>query len=100
MKTNVCRRQQENLEIAFEIACDYGLIEHNIPHRQYNYSNYFSTEDLSQLSHVEGIKLGVDIDKTETAEKASVLLGLVLGSNRKQINDVYNNLQENDLVTN
>jgi len=56
-KTNVCRKQHENLEIAFEIACDHGLIDHHIPHREYN-------------------------------------------SNRKQINDIYNNLHENDLVTN
>jgi hypothetical protein len=98
-KTNVCRKQHENLEIAFEIACDHGLIDHHIPHREYNYSDYFSTEELSKLTDIEGLKLGIDLDKVET-EKASVLLGVVLGSNRKQINDIYNNLHENDLVTN
>jgi hypothetical protein len=43
---------------------------------------------LSKLTDIEGLKLGIDLDKVET-EKASVLLGVVLGSNRKQINDIY-----------
>lgn len=96
-KTGVCRKQHENLEIAFEIACEHGLIEHNIPHRSYDYSDYFTREDLLQCSDVEGIKLGTDV-KQLNEEKASILLGVVLGANRKNINDIYNELQENDIV--
>ncbi len=96
---DVCRRQQENLEIAFKIACDQGLIEHNIPHRTYDYSEYYKKEDLLQCSDVEGIKFGTDLKKLDN-EKASTLLGVVLGAKRKNINDIYNYLHENDIVSN
>lgn len=97
-KKDVCRKQQDNLEIAFEIACDHGLVDHHIPHRTYDYSEYFSSEDLVQLNAIEGINLGTEIKQLHSVEKASILLGVVLGSNRKNVNDIYNNLQENDIV--
>ena len=87
------------MDIAFQIACDRGLIEHNIPHRTYNYSEYFTVDELLECAEVEGIKMGTDLKKLEN-EKASTLLGVVLGAKRKNINDIYNGLQENDIVTN
>ena len=48
-RKGVCRKQHENLQIAFEKACDYGLIDHHIPHRVYDYSIYFDKEELADL---------------------------------------------------
>ena len=48
-----------------------------------------------QLNAIEGINLGTEIKQLHSVEKASILLGVVLGSNRKNVNDIYNNLQEN-----
>jgi len=54
---------------------------------------------LLQCSDVEGIKFGTDLKKLDN-EKASTLLGVVLGAKRKNINDIYNYLHENDIVSN
>lgn len=100
-KTNVCRKQNENLEVAFRKACDHGLIEHNIPHRMYDYSEYFSLNELQDIRDLE-INLGVSLKKEydALAEKPSVLLGVILGANRKNINNIYETLEEEDIVTN
>jgi len=100
-KTNVCRKQHENLEIAFKKACDHGLIEHNIPHRVYDYSEYFSIDELKDIRNLN-IDLGVSLKKEEESqvEKPSILLGVVLGANRKNINKIYTELDEDDIVTN
>lgn len=100
-KTNVCRKQHENLEIAFRKACDYGLIEHNIPHRLYDYSEYFSLEEIANLNTLR-INPGVSIAKEREArnENPSVLLGIVLGAYRNDINNIYDELEEDDIVTN
>jgi hypothetical protein len=49
-----------------------------------------SEEELSAMK-----KSGV-LDDDEN--RASVLLGIILGSNRKSINNVYNELKESDIV--
>lgn len=100
-KTSVCKKQHENLEVAFRKACDHGLIEHNIPHRTYDYSKYFSIEEIENIKDLQ-INIGTSLKKEiqATQEKPSVLLGVVLGANRKNINDIYNNLEEEDIVSN
>lgn len=100
-KTNVCRKQHENLEIAFRKACDHGLIDHNIPHRVYDYSEYFELDDLKEIGHLQ-VEKGMSLKKESDAlnEKPSVLLGVVLGAYRKNVNNIYEALEEDDLVTN
>lgn len=80
----MCRKQHENLEIAFEKAKDYGLIDHYIPDRLYDYSVYYPGEARFQQ----------DADK----QGLSVMLGVILGSNRKQINHIFTDLKEEDIV--
>lgn len=82
-KSNVCRKQFENLEIAYEKACDHGLIDHPIPHRYYNYSLYYP-EQYEEF-------------KAAQVSKPSVLLGIVLGAKRKNINQIYDELKEEDI---
>lgn len=50
--------QHENLEVAFSKACDYGLIDHYVEHRSYDYSRYYP-----------------ELKKDDDVEKPSVLLG-------------------------
>jgi hypothetical protein len=50
--------QHENLEVAFSKACDYGLIDHYVEHRSYDYSRYYP-----------------ELKKEDDVEKPSVLLG-------------------------
>jgi len=66
----VCRKQHENLEVAFAKACDYGLLDHHVPHRSYDYSKYYP-----------------ELKRQEENEKPSVLLGkkLVFKKNTKKI---------------
>lgn len=89
------------MEVAFKKACDYGLIDHNIPHRHYDYSEYFSLEELKDIEHLNS-DLGVSIQKElETvSEPPSVLLGIIAGANRKNINNIYTQLVEDDIVIN
>ena len=54
----VCRKQHENLEVAFAKACDYGLLDHYVPHRSYDYSKYYP-----------------ELKRQDENEKPSVLLG-------------------------
>ncbi|CAF0751657.1 unnamed protein product [Brachionus calyciflorus] len=83
-RTNVCRKQHENLEIAFAKACDYGLMDHPVPHRHYDYSIYYP-----ELKHLES-----------EDNRPSVLLGLILGANRKDVNKIYDELKEEDILLN
>ena len=101
MILDVCRRQHENLEVAFKKACDYGLIDHNIPHRHYDYSEYFSLDELKEIEHLN-IDLGVSLQKELEVvnEQPSVLLGIIAGANRKNINNIYTKLDGDDIVTN
>ncbi|RNA37840.1 28S ribosomal mitochondrial [Brachionus plicatilis] len=80
-RTNVCRKQQENLEIAYAKACDHGLIDHPVPHRHYDYSVYYP-----------------EMRESNSEEKPSVLLGVILGANRKSINNIYDQLTEEDII--
>jgi hypothetical protein len=57
----VCRKQHENLEVAFAKACDYGLLDHYVPHRSYDYSKYYP-----------------ELKRQDENEKPSVLLGTKL----------------------
>lgn len=77
----MCRKQHENLEIAFAKACDHGLIDHPIQHRYYDYSLYYP-----------------ELKETRTEEKPSVLLGVILGANRKSINNIFDELTEEDII--
>jgi len=77
---DVCQKQHENLQIAYEKACDYGLLDHPIPHRFYNYKHYYP-----------------ELRENSEKSKPSVLLGIVLGSNRKNINYIYDELKEEDI---
>lgn len=78
---DVCQRSHENLMVAYEKACDHGLIDHPIPHRSYDYRLYTNMED-----------------KSDEIEKPSVLLGLILGANRKGVNKIYEQLSEEDII--
>jgi hypothetical protein len=67
------------LEIAYGKACDQGLIDHPIPHRYYDYKLYYP-----------------ELNKQDDT-KPSVLLGIVLGANRKNVNNVFEELKEEDI---
>ena len=61
-------------------ACDHGFIDHYIPDRVYNYEDYY--EEL--------------LDE-KSLEPPSVLLGVVVGANRKNVNEILDNLKEDDI---
>lgn len=84
----MCRKTQENLLVAYEKACDHGLIEHPIPHRHYDYSIYNPYDKKTTRSEGEAV---------DEQERPSVLLGVILGANRKQINKIYDELNEEDI---
>jgi len=71
--TNVCQRQQKNLEVAYTLACDHGLIEHDVPFREYDYSLYYTPEEM---------------DKSKSVEDPSMLLKIVLAANKKKLVDL------------
>ena len=98
----VCRKQHENLQIAFEKACDYGLIDHHIPHRVYDYSIYFDREELAELyASDRNLRNRVSPFKpVEESKKPSVLLGVVLGAHRRGVHEIYNDLKEDDININ
>jgi hypothetical protein len=75
------------LQIAFDKACDVGLIEHYVPHREYNYSIYFP-----ELANKE------TIEQDEEQNRLSVLAGIVLGANRHGINNILKDLKEEHIV--
>ncbi len=67
----------------------------------YDYSEYFSLDELQDIRQLD-VNLGVSLRKEYEAlnEKPSVLLGVVLGAYRKNVNNIYEKLEEEDLVTN
>ena len=85
----MCQKQFENLQIAFAKACDHGLMDHEIPHRTYNYYWYYD-----ELTRPSGDEYA---GGSSSSERPSVLLGVVLGANRKNINNVLTDLQEKDI---
>lgn len=76
--------------VAYEKACDHGLIDHPIPHRAYNYRQYMSAEQAAKNGFVEN-------KMSDEESKPSVLLGMILGANRKRINHIYDELKEEDI---
>ncbi len=66
----------------------------------YDYSEYFSLDELQDIRQLD-INLGVSLRKEYDAvnEKPSVLLGVVLGAYRKNVNNICDQLKEEDLVT-
>jgi len=89
---DVCRKQHENLEIAFQKACDHGFLDHYIPHREYDYSLYYPSLKYEINENATSTQSNANAEK-----KSSVLLGIVLGANRKQINHIYTDLREEDI---
>ena len=85
------------MQIAHEKACDHGVIDHSIPHREYDYSEYFSTEQLQELSNVREAHIGVDMKELTNKGRASVLLGIVLAANRQKIVDTLHKLKEKEI---
>jgi len=47
-KTKICMHQQERMEIAIGRARDRGLLEMSVPHRDYDYADYYSKELLEE----------------------------------------------------
>ena len=77
---DVCKKQQENLQIAYLRAIDFGLIDHHIPFRKYDYGLYYEDQ-------YNKLKL-----------KPSVLLNIVTAAKQKNINDVFNDLKGEDVL--
>jgi hypothetical protein len=93
---DVCRRQHENLELEYSKACDLGIIEHEVPFREYDYSLYYKEKDLPNEFTSKSDDNVVDQSMNDS-DKPSVLLGIVLSVNRKRINDLIN-LKEEDIT--
>jgi len=53
-KTKICMHQQERMEIAIGRARDRGLLEMRVPHRDYDYADYYS-EELLEESRYEDV---------------------------------------------
>lgn len=47
-KTGLCQKSHLNLLVAVERAYDYGLLTFNVPFREYDYSEYYSKEELEK----------------------------------------------------
>ncbi|XP_064649883.1 small ribosomal subunit protein mS40-like [Lineus longissimus] len=45
--TGICQKQHKNLLVAVEQAQDYGLINVPLPHRHYDYSEYYRKKESS-----------------------------------------------------
>ncbi|KAK3857533.1 hypothetical protein Pcinc_036227 [Petrolisthes cinctipes] len=44
LKTNICQKQHRRLLVAVNKARDYGLLTYDVPHRHYDYSEYYQPQ--------------------------------------------------------
>lgn len=72
-------KQQENLQAAFEQACNLGLIDHYVPFRSYDYSIYYDNYEENKDT------------------KPSILLNVLAAAKRKNTNNLLSDITEDDL---
>lgn len=74
-KTNVCLLQHRRIEIAIGRARDRGLLEMRVPHRDYDYADYYSKELLEECQYEDILSQEEQAFLSKTKDVAERQLG-------------------------